>query len=179
MRPRRIHRRRALNRRDFLKVSGGAVAGAAGVPAVVTGGALAAASGDALAESAQYPVIDIARLSDLAPGAIVPFTYPDDASPAMLLRLNASADGGIGDDASVVAYSILCTHKGCPVSYKAERGLLICPCHWSTFDPAKQGALVIGQASTSLPRIELALNDGMVQAVGVSGLIYGRHTNIL
>ena len=170
-------RRRALNRRDFLKVSGSAVAGVAGVPAIVAGGAAsAAASEDA---GSVYPVIDVAQISELAPGASVLFSYPDATSPAMLLRLSEPAEDGVGDDSSVVAYSILCTHKGCPVSYKAERGLLICPCHWSTFDPAKRGNLVIGQASTSLPRIELNVNDGMVQAVGVAGLIYGRHTNIL
>lgn len=172
-------RRQSLNRRDFLKVSSGAVAGAASVPVIVTGTAVSVTSGDAAAASAMYPVLDVARLADLEPGSSVLFSYPDDASPAMLLRLSEAAESGVGDDRSVVAFSILCTHKGCPVSYKAERGLLICPCHWSTFDPAKLGSLVIGQASTSLPRIELKLNDGVVQAVGVNGLIYGRHTNIL
>ena len=40
--------------------------------------------------------------------------------------------------------------------------------------------IIIGQASQPLPRIELKVTDaGMVQAFGVDGLIYGRHTNIL
>ena len=57
--------------------------------------------------------------------------------------------------------------------------MLICPCHWSTFDPAKGGALVIGQASQGLPRIQLQITGEKVEAVGIDGLIYGRHTNIL
>ena len=56
--------------------------------------------------------------------------------------------------------------------------MLICPCHWSSFDPAKAGRMVIGQASEPLPQITLRVMGDKVQAVGVSGLIYGRHTNI-
>ena len=89
------------------------------------------------------------------------------------------AAGGIGPNESVVAFSLLCTHKGCPLNFKSERNMLICPCHCSSFDPAKAGRLVIGQASDPLPQITLRITDGIVQAVGVSGLIYGRHTNII
>lgn len=166
-------------RREFI------VAGAAGAAGLVAAQALpghARAATGAAAESADaaaYPVVEVARLADLAPGATLDFAYPDDDSPALLIRLPEPADGGIGPEGDIVAFSILCTHKGCPVSYKAAHKLLICPCHWSTFDPAKAGVLVIGQASQSLPRIQLRVADDRVQAVGVDGLIYGRHTNIL
>jgi len=147
--------------------------GAAGVGAAAPGmmGARAAAE--------TYPVTPIIALDALSPGTAVPFAYPDDRSPALLLRMAAEALGGVGPDASIVAFSSLCTHKGCPVSYKPEHRLLICPCHWSTFDPEKAGSLVIGQASQPLPRIELRIESDMVVATGVEGLIYGRHTNLL
>jgi arsenite oxidase small subunit len=166
--------RRALNRRDFLKAGSGAVAGAAGLSVLTPGPAAGAA-----APNPDYPVLDVAALVDLGPGDTIPFHYPDASSPALLMRLPASAMGGVGEDASIVAFSLLCTHKGCTVSYNAERGMLICPCHWSSFDPSKDGSLIIGQASQSLPRIALRVNEGTVQAVGVQGLIYGRHTNVL
>jgi arsenite oxidase small subunit len=167
-----------MNRRDFLKRSGG-IAGAATIPVTTTAAAAGAAGGSAAPPGEAYPVVDVARLSDLAPGSSIGFSYPDAASPALLVRLDGPAADGVGDDASVVAFSSLCTHKGCRVSYKAEQGVLICPCHWSTFDPAKGGRLVIGQASDALPRIHLRVTEGTVQAVGMDGLIYGRHTNIL
>jgi arsenite oxidase small subunit len=157
-----------LPRRDFLRLGGAGLA--------------LAAAGTASAETkdnAHYPVVKVAKLADIAPGAEMSFEYPDALSPAVLLRLAAPARGGIGPGESIVAFSTLCTHKGCPVSYRAERGMFICPCHWSTFDPGKSGALVIGQASEALPQIRLQINDGVVHAVGVEGLIYGRHTNIL
>ncbi len=166
--------RHALNRRDFLKVSSGCMAGVAGVPMLsVSSPALGATPTSA------YPVMEVARLSELKPGTTIPFAYPGPSSPALLMRLPEAARDGVGKDSTIVAFSILCTHKGCPVSYKAEQGMLICPCHWSTFDPAKGGDLIIGQASSSLPRIELRIEGDKVQAVGVEGLIYGHHTNIL
>ena len=162
---------RRLTRRRFIQTTGAAGVGAA-APAVIGSRAAAAAK-------AAYPVKPIVALDALFPGTTVPFTYPDDRSPALLLRMSAEVLEGVGPDASIVAFSSLCTHKGCPVSYRPEHRLLICPCHWSTFDPEKAGGLVIGQASQPLPRIELRVESGMVVATGVKGLIYGRHTNLV
>ena len=160
-----------LTRRRFIQTTG-----AAGVGAAASG---VLRPGTAAAETADYPVKPIVALDDLPPGTIVPFTYPDDRSPAILLRMSTKVVAGVGPDVSIVAFSSRCTHKGCPVSYKPEHRLLICPCHWSTFDPEKAGSLVIGQASQPLPRIELRIESGKVVATGVVGLIYGRHTNLV
>ena len=105
--------------------------------------------------------------------------YPDKSSPAVLIRLDDAAINGIGPNNEIVAYSQLCTHKGCPVSYRPERKMLICPCHWSTFDPSRAGTMIIGQASQALPQIKLRISDGIVQAYNIDGLIYGRQTNII
>lgn len=163
--------RHRLTRRRFIQTTG-----AAGVGAAASG---VVSPGAAAAETAKYPIKPIIALDELAAGTTVPFTYPDERSPALLLRMGEEVPGGVGPDSSIVAYSTLCTHKGCPVSYKPEHHLLICPCHWSTFDPARAGGLVIGQASQALARIELRIESGMAVAVGVDGLIYGRHTNLV
>jgi arsenite oxidase small subunit len=165
---------RKLTRREFVQITGvGAAAlSVAGLPA-------ASPAASPTATGAEYPVIDVAPLSSLGPADALPFTYPDENSPALLLRLAEPAVDGVGPNREIVAYSILCTHKGCPVSFKPEQRMLICPCHWSTFDPAKSGSMVIGQASQPLPRIELRVEGDMVRAAGIVGLIYGRYTNIL
>ena len=160
-----------LTRRRFIQTTG-----AAGVGAAASG---VVSPGAAATETATYPIKPIVALDELAAGTTVPFTYPDERSPALLLRMGEEVPGGVGPDSSIVAYSTLCTHKGCPVSYKPEHHLLICPCHWSTFDPARAGGLVIGQASQALARIELRIESGMAVAVGIDGLIYGRHTNLV
>ena len=163
--------RHRLTRRRFIQTTGAAGVGTAAAGVIHPGAAAA--------EAAKYPIKPIVALDDLGEGTTVPFTYPDERSPALLLRMGEEVPGGVGPDSSIVAYSTLCTHKGCPVSYKPEHRLLICPCHWSTFDPARAGGLVIGQASQALARIELRIESGMAVAVGVEGLIYGRHTNLV
>jgi len=160
-----------VNRRDFIKT------GVAGIAVATTAGVSVPAAKAAVAND--YPAIDIAPLNSLAPGAEVAFEYPDPNAPSVLLRLKEAVPDGIGPEKDIVAYSMLCTHKGCPLNFLADRQMLVCPCHWSSFDPAKGGRLVIGQASESLPIIRLDVSDGMVRAVGMDGLIYGRHTNIL
>lgn len=165
-----------LSRRDFLIVGTIGVAGAVAAPGL--SGAVQAADMASSATPA-YPVVDVAPLTSIAPGAQIAFTYPDPESPAVLLALPGPAASGIGPDNRLVAFSILCTHKGCPVNYLPERQMLVCPCHWSSFDPAKGGQMIIGQGSQPLPQIRLHVENGMVQAVGIDGLIYGRHTNIL
>lgn len=162
-------RLRSLSRRELLS------AGAAGL----TAGLASSSAGPARSQTAQMPVLEVARLADLAPGRAVEFTYPDVDSPAILIVLDEPGENGIGPNRNIVAYSTLCTHKGCQVGWNAGQRMLICPCHWSSFDPAKKGRIIIGQASQGLPQIVLKVEGDMVQATGVDGLIYGRQTNVL
>ena len=161
----------AVNRRQMLSI------GAAGLAAGLS--RFGSQTDAKAADTKELPVVDVASLSEFTPGHEVYFEYPDENSPAIALRLSERAEGGVGPDESIVAFSSLCTHKGCPVNWNADQQMLICPCHWSTFDPAKKARLIIGQASSSLPQITLRIDGGMVRAVGVDGLIYGRQTNIL
>ena len=67
----------------------------------------------------------------------------------------------------IVAYSKICTHAGCAISlYRKPRFPLvqpkpafICPCHYSTFDPATGGTVLFGPAGRELPQLPL-LVDG-------------------
>lgn len=163
----------SVDRREVLKWGGMAgLAATTGLPdaSVAQSPPAAAAMG--------YPVVDVAPLAKIDIGSEITFQYPDADSPAILLRLDRPAEGGVGPGESIVAYSMLCTHKGCPVSFKKNHNMLLCACHWSSFDPAKAGRMVIGQASEPLPQITLQVQNGVVRAIGVAGLIYGRHTNI-
>ena len=161
---------KGINRRQLL--SAGAAAGLSGGLGVVS-------TPPAQAQTAAAPRAEIASLDEIEAGSAIDFYYPDDDSPAILLRMEGPVDGGQGPDQSLVAYSMLCTHKGCPLSWNEDQKILICPCHWSSFDPAKKGRMIIGQASQSLPTITLQIEDGKVYATGVEGLIFGRQTNVL
>lgn len=159
-----------LTRRDLVRATG------AGVSSYLLPVATAARTGEL---QAPYPVLRVADVEALKVDVPMPFSYPDQSSPAIAVRLRQAGIGGVGPGSAIVAFSLLCTHKGCPVGYRPERKLLICPCHWSSFDPAKAGQMVIGQGSQPLPQILLRITDGAVYAFGVEGLIFGRHTNVL
>lgn len=60
----------------------------------------------------------------------------------------------------IVAYSKLCTHVGCPVGlYQSGEGLLLCPCHQSTFDVLDGARPVFGPAGRPLPQLPLGVDD--------------------
>lgn len=165
----------ALTRRDLLKLGGGAAASA-----VVLAGAASAAA--AQAQGARgYPLAALGRATELQTSMPVPFNYPDAASPCVLLKTGSAAPGGVGPQRDVVAFSILCTHRGCPVAYDAGARTFKCPCHFSIFDPEKGGQQVCGQATVNLPQIILDYDAAAdrISAVGVEGLIYGRVANLL
>jgi len=63
----------------------------------------------------------------------------------------------------VVAYSVVCTHQGCPVSmWKTETKNLFCSCHASQFDPRDRAKVVDGPATRRLPMLPLKMVDGVL-----------------
>lgn len=152
-----------LDRRELLKVT-------AGVAAVATlpGGASAA----------EPPRKAIGKVSALEPGRARLFTYPDAASPAYVVKLGRPAEGGVGPDRDIVAFTAVCQHMGCVLGF--ERGRFVCPCHASMYDPAAAGQCYQGLATESLAQIELRLDEasGELLAVGIRGLIWGRVENV-
>jgi arsenite oxidase small subunit len=120
-----------------------------------------------------WPSVKIGNVKDLEPGKPVPFKYPDAKSPAWLVKLDAPAYEGAGPSGDIVAFSAVCTHMGCIIEFVGDR--FVCPCHYSMFDPAKNGQVYQGLASDYLPQILLEIDSaGDIRAVRVSGLVWGR-----
>lgn len=155
-----------LSRRHFILADGAAV------------GALAVGALAVPATAQAAPVKKrVAALADIKFGEPTAFSYPGD-EPAYLVDLGRAQSGGAGPKRSLVAYSALCQHKGCPVSFDAKTSHFVCPCHASVFDPAKNGDVLEGPSTRGLPRIHLRVEGDAVYAVGVEhGLVYGRACN--
>ena len=75
----------------------------------------------------------------------------------------------------IVAYSKICTHAGCAVALYRKptfapvqpRPALVCPCHYSTFDPARAGKVLFGPAGRPLPQLPLLVDRrGGLRAAG-------------
>lgn len=101
--------------------------------------------------------MEVARLSALAVGGVVAFRYPTPRDPCLLVRV---------DEHEVVAFSQACTHLSCAVVPDVARGLLVCPCHEGFFD-LRTGKNLAGPPPRPLPRVELAIEDDIVYAVGI------------
>jgi ubiquinol-cytochrome c reductase iron-sulfur subunit len=75
----------------------------------------------------------------------------------------------------ILAYSKICTHAGCAIALYRKptfqptqpRPALVCPCHYSTFDPARGGDVIFGPAGRPLPQLPLVVDaSGHLRAAG-------------
>jgi ubiquinol-cytochrome c reductase iron-sulfur subunit len=75
----------------------------------------------------------------------------------------------------IVAYSKICTHAGCAIALYRKpmfdpvepKPALVCPCHYSTFDPADGGSVLFGPAGRDLPQLPLQIDrQGHLRARG-------------
>ena len=160
--------RSGLSRRQLLGAGAAATAGAA----------VAFSADDAEGATSPYPRLRVVSLSRLRVNRPVDFMYPLSTQPNVLIDMGHKVPGGVGPKSSIVAYSILCQHMGCPVAYSKSNRELICPCHQTRYDPERLASIVQGVATRALPRVLLAVRDGNVYAVGVDGLIYGYRKNL-
>jgi arsenite oxidase small subunit len=164
-----------VGRRQFMR--GGAFAAAGAAVATVS-----AAPAEAAAAGAQldYPSNRLANIADLAVNEPMDIEYPDGDSPGILLKLGEAVEGGVGPDGDIVAYSVLCPHKGWYMSYNGEDRTMNCPGHYSRFDVESGGQQVWGHATQNLPQFTLRVDDaGDIYAEGCSDLIFGRPSNVL
>jgi ubiquinol-cytochrome c reductase iron-sulfur subunit len=104
----------------------------------------------------------------------------DISSPIVVVRLDPGslrlprgrenwAPGGI------LAYSKICTHAGCAIALYRKPTFpavqpapaLVCPCHYSTFDPASGASVTFGPAGRPLPQLPLMVDEsGDLRAAG-------------
>jgi ubiquinol-cytochrome c reductase iron-sulfur subunit len=79
------------------------------------------------------------------------------------------------DAHGILAYSRICTHAGCAITlYRAPlfqpdepKPALVCPCHYSTFDPATGGTVTFGPAGRNLPLLPVYVDSsGYLRAKG-------------
>ncbi|MGH3665362.1 MAG: Rieske 2Fe-2S domain-containing protein [Egibacteraceae bacterium] len=171
-------------RRTFLKRALLAAAGVFGLPILAAPVAsLGPAPGDTLSRTAwtrgrrlvttdgQY-----VRPADVATGGVAGIwpegAFGQERSAVLLLRLDRPPEPPTNldwvVDGSLVAYSKVCTHAGCPVALFRERDeALFCPCHQSTFDTVHGAQPTFGPAARPLPQLPLGVNDsGFLIALG-------------
>ncbi len=91
--------------------------------------------------------IAVAKVGELAPNSAKLFKFG--SSPALLIN---TADGQLR------AFSAVCTHLTCTVSYESDTGTLYCPCHNGRFDLA--GNVISGPPPRPLEAYEIEAAAG-------------------
>jgi ubiquinol-cytochrome c reductase iron-sulfur subunit len=116
---------------------------------------------DAIVEDAFYTAFPEGADRDALGAPVVVVRLPVDA-------LDLPAERASWAPGGIVAYSKICTHAGCAVAlYRTPKfdpaepaPALVCPCHYSTFDPAAGGDVTFGPAGRALPQLPLAVDSG-------------------
>ena len=170
------------SRRGFLKASA-VLFGAAGIAAFPPGltKAVELVGSGASRVTLTYPRVHVGSIDELIDGRPVDFDYPLQEHSSFLVKLGTPAQLGVGPNQDIVAFSYICSHMGCPMNglYRAEHNMLgPCPCHYSRFDLAKGGIVILGQATQSLPQVTLETENRKVFATGITGLVYGYFDNL-
>jgi ubiquinol-cytochrome c reductase iron-sulfur subunit len=100
-------------------------------------------------------------------------------APVVVVRLDPSllalpAGRAAWAPEGILAYSKICTHAGCAIALfrtplfppVEPKPALVCPCHYSTFDPATGGTVLFGPAGRPLPQLPLRIGAGGVLEAG-------------
>lgn len=117
----------------------------------------------------------VGRLDDFPIGETVQVKYfdPDPLPWAGPAAENAAWLRRTGER-DFTAFSVYCTHVGCPVAWAAGANLFICPCHGGIFD--REGEVVAGPPEEPLVRLAVRVVDEQVEVLAVPVPVTGQRT---
>lgn len=138
---------RRMSRTVFVRGMGLALAGFVAVPAS-TWNAVSAFAASATQRSRGMGTL-LGNVRALGRKKALTYTDPASGDPAVIIRLG---------NGRVVSYDAVCTHAGCTVGYEPTTGMLLCPCHNSTFDPNRGAAVVTGPAPSPLSALAIRVD---------------------
>ena len=106
--------------------------------------------------------VPVGKVDDFAVGKTVNVTITD---PSSLPWAGISARSGVwlrrNSETEFIAFSVNCTHLGCPVRWLGDAELFMCPCHGGVF--YKDGEVAAGPPQHPLPRYNVRVVNGEVQ----------------
>lgn len=105
---------------------------------------------------------DVGAVDEFMPGITRKVVYPaPDPDPWEGTAVRNAAWLRRETDGSFVAFSIYCTHTGCPVTWVEDGGLFLCPCHGGVFH--RDGDVASGPPPRPLDRPAVRVRNGRVE----------------
>jgi len=99
-----------------------------------------------------------AREAPPKPGQVsVPLSELEEGRRVIVVLLGNPVEVSRSGD-SVVARSLLCTHTGCVVKWRADRSEYLCPCHEGRYDA--EGNVISGSPPKPLPELPVRIAGG-------------------
>lgn len=106
--------------------------------------------------------VNVGKIADFAVGKTVNVTITDPSSlPWAGISAKSAAWLRRESETEFIAFSVNCTHLGCPVRWMGDAELFMCPCHGGVF--YKDGRVAAGPPQHPLPRYNVRVQDGQVQ----------------
>ncbi len=147
------------NRRDFLGVATGAIAGL--ITASLAIPAVAYIVGPALRKNETEEWILLGSTSKVEIGTPTLFKTKIERQTGWILNVTELSVYALTEDGRrYVVMSNTCTHLGCRVRWIADQNQFFCPCHNAAFD--KEGLVVSGPPPRPLDRYEVKVEDDLL-----------------
>ena len=104
----------------------------------------------------------VGRAESFEAGQTVEVSFKD-ASPEAWAGVTAKTAAWLRHEGNqqFTAYSVNCTHLGCPVRWLAGADLFMCPCHGGVY--YKNGDVAAGPPPKPLTRYPVRVRDGLVE----------------
>jgi Rieske Fe-S protein len=87
-----------------------------------------------------------------------PMRFTADTIIGYVTRQIENSEGATTEQ--IVAFSAVCTHKGCIVQWQGNKQRFLCPCHESAFDATGNPVEKPRPYLTQLPRLETRIDNG-------------------
>lgn len=104
----------------------------------------------------------VGKVGDFSVGATVNVSFQD-SSPLPWSGVTAETAAWLRrtGDQQFIAFSMNCTHLGCPIRWLADANLFMCPCHGGVF--YADGRVASGPPPKPLNRYPVRVQNGLVQ----------------
>ena len=102
--------------------------------------------------------VTLGKASAFKTGETITVTFTD-SSPLPWAGVTSKSAAWLRklSDTEFIAFSVNCTHLGCPVRWLADANLFMCPCHGGVY--YADGAVAAGPPPHPLPRFEVRVAD--------------------